>query len=58
MRIMGVDPSTAKPLGISLINERLTVEHSGLFKQIMRSLCFVDKPLVRPRGKPEHRLGI
>ena len=31
MRIMGVDPSTAKPLGISLINERLTVEHSGLF---------------------------
>lgn len=31
MKVMGVDPSTAKPLGISLITERLTVEHSGLF---------------------------
>ena len=31
MRVMGVDPSTAKPLGISLVTERLTVEHSGLF---------------------------
>lgn len=31
MRVMGVDPSTAKPLGVSLVNERLTVEHSGLF---------------------------
>ena len=31
MRVMGVDPSTAKPLGISLITERLTIEHSGLF---------------------------
>lgn len=28
---MGVDPSIAKPLGISLVTERLTVEHSGLF---------------------------
>lgn len=28
---MGVDPSTAKPLGISFMTERLTVEHSGLF---------------------------
>lgn len=34
------------------------VERSGLFEQIMRSLRFVDKPLVRPRGKPEHRPGI
>lgn len=31
MRVMGVDPSTAKPLGIALVTERLTVEHSGLF---------------------------
>lgn len=31
IRIMGVDPSIAKPLGISLVTERLTVEHSGLF---------------------------
>lgn len=31
MRVMGVDPSIAKPLGISLVTERLTVEHSGLF---------------------------
>lgn len=31
MRVMGVDPSTAKPLGISLVTERLTVEYSGLF---------------------------
>lgn len=31
MRVMGVDPSTAKPLGISLVTERLTIEHSGLF---------------------------
>ena len=36
----------------------LPVERSGLFRHILRSLCFVDKPLVRPRGKPEHRLGI
>jgi len=30
MRVLGIDPSTAKPLGFGLVNERLTVEDSGL----------------------------